>query len=37
MMSIPPREAAPIPETTVTGVEMTRAHGHAMMSRARAL
>jgi hypothetical protein len=31
---IPRREAAPIPETTVTGVEITRAHGQAMMRSA---
>ena len=33
---MPRLEAAPIPETTVTGVEITRAHGQAMMSMASA-
>jgi hypothetical protein len=36
-MRMPRLEAAPIPETTVTGVEMTSAHGQAMMSSASAL
>ena len=33
---IPRLEAAPIPETTVTGVEITRAHGQAMIRSASA-
>ena len=33
---MPRREAAPMPETTVTGVEITRAHGQAMIRSASA-
>ncbi len=36
MMRMPRLEAAPIPETTVTGVEITSEHGQAMMSSASA-
>ena len=37
LIKMPRREAAPMPETTVTGVEITSEHGQAMMSRASAL
>jgi hypothetical protein len=37
LIKIPRREAAPIPETTVTGVEITNAQGQAMMRSASAL